>query len=696
MRDAATRLLNDRGRQAATAVLLAALALTQISALADPLRHVLFDAYERLSPRLRQSDPAVIVAIDDDSLATVSQWPWPRQLEARLIQTILAAKPAALGIDILWPEPDRTSPAAWLQGEDAVPEDLSAQLRRLPDHDLQLADALASGPVAIGIAGTRGTGARADGKLAPVRIAGEDPAPYLPQFSGLMRSLPDLDDSAAGHGLLSVDADGDGTIRRIPLISDINGRMAPGLGLETLRLAAHAVWIGLSSASGGLRGVTVGPLTIPIQRDGSVWIDFSPHDPRRFVSAADVLAGRVDPEIFSDRLVLLGVTGLGLVDLPATPLGRMPGVEVHAQFLENVMEGKLAARPVWAAAAEAASGAGFGLLLILLLPGLPPRWFGLAWAAPSLALAATGFAAWHWQRWLIDGASPIAVFSLVFLTLLSASFAQADAQRRRLRKEIEIRKIETARVDGELQAARRIQMGILPAPSNLPADPRLDLDACVMPAREVGGDLYDFFMIDENRLFFSIGDVSGKGVPASLFMAIGKTLCKSSALRGDGAIGDIVIEANAEISRDNSEMLFITLFAGVLDLSTGLAQICNAGHDAPLLLRQGELVQASAGEGGPPLCVLDGFPYPVETIRLLPGDILCLFTDGVTEAMDRDGALMGRERAEAALKALPTGGGASAALHALCGAVEDFAKGAEPADDLTVLALRWRGPVSAP
>jgi adenylate cyclase len=218
------------------------------------------------------------------------------------------------------------------------------------------------------------------------------------------------------------------------------------------------------------------------------------------------------------------------------------------------------------------------------------------------------------------------------------------------------------------------------------------LAALIVPARQIGGDLYDFFKVDGDHLFLEVGDVSGKGVPAALFMAQGKSLCKSAALRGDIDIGEIINLANAEISRDNSEMLFITMFAGILNLVTGELQFCNAGHDAPILLRSGELPQSVDGDGGPPLCIVEDFPYVTERRQLQPGDVLCMTTDGITEAMTESGALMGREKTEAVLAAMPADASAAAITDGLQAAVAEFVAGAEPSDDLTILTVRWYGP----
>jgi serine phosphatase RsbU (regulator of sigma subunit) len=223
-------------------------------------------------------------------------------------------------------------------------------------------------------------------------------------------------------------------------------------------------------------------------------------------------------------------------------------------------------------------------------------------------------------------------------------------------------------------------------------DPRFDLDALMIPARQIGGDLFDFFKMDADHLFFTVGDVSGKGMPAALFMALGKSLCKSCALRGETDIGAIIDRANREIARDNSEMLFITLFAGILNLATGELRFCNAGHDAPFLLRKGEAPHSLESVGGPPLCILEDFSWPAERFQLQPGDMLCVITDGITEAMTVAGAVMGRERAQTVLAALPSDTGPAAATRALHEAVDAYVAGAEPSDDLTILAVRWRGP----
>jgi serine phosphatase RsbU (regulator of sigma subunit) len=230
------------------------------------------------------------------------------------------------------------------------------------------------------------------------------------------------------------------------------------------------------------------------------------------------------------------------------------------------------------------------------------------------------------------------------------------------------------------------------------ADPRIDLAARMETAREVGGDLYDFFPLPDDRLFFLIGDVAGKGLSASMFMAVSKALYKSTVLRTDGdSIGEHMRVANAEVSRDNSEFLFVTAFAGILDLETGLLAYCNAGHENPWVIGPGpgELARLEQG-GGPPLCARDNHPYSAASVRLRAGQVLCLVTDGVTEGENPVAEFYGTARLEALLARVDPGRAKpSEVVDAVCTDLAAFVGAAERSDDLTLLVLRWNGPLAA-
>jgi serine phosphatase RsbU (regulator of sigma subunit) len=199
-------------------------------------------------------------------------------------------------------------------------------------------------------------------------------------------------------------------------------------------------------------------------------------------------------------------------------------------------------------------------------------------------------------------------------------------------------------------------------------------------------------MLDAEHLFFLVGDVSGKGLPASIFMAVSKALCKSTALRRGRRIDELLREANAEISRENPESLFVTVFAGILDVLSGRLEYCSAGHEPPFVLApHGEIARLEEG-GGPPLCVLDGFSYVAAEHRMSRGGIVCVVSDGVTEAMNPAGELYGAGRLRQALEQGRNAENPAALVNVIRADVAQFVGGAEAADDLTLLVLRWNGP----
>jgi CHASE2 domain-containing sensor protein len=660
------------------------------------LRAALFDSYQILSPRDRVSAPAVIVDIDEASLKRHGQWPWPRSLVAQLVERIHAAQPAAVGLDLLMPEPDRSSPCAVARLVPGISADLIERMCALPGNDAQLASQLRQARAALSVAGVdRPTD---DRLLAPAHVArGGDPGPLLPQFAGALSSLAELHEAAAGRALVSADSD-QGVVRTVPLAARIGGSILPSLPIEMLRLASGSPAFSIERSGRRIVGIGVGDLFVPTQADARLWVHYGFHLSDRYIPATMLLEGKVAPERLKNRLVLVGVSGLGLVDFPMTALGeRVPGVEVHAQVLESMFDGTTLLRPAWAPWAELAASLLLGAALVFGITRANSMLVVLLVLLTVVTLGASGLALFTHRHLLIDAAMPALVLVLMFGGMLAYELMRGQVERRALESTLRDQREAAARTAGEVAAARRIQLGMVPdARAVFAAEPRLDIAAHMEPAREVGGDLYDCFMLDVHRVFFMVGDVCGKGIPASLFMATSKTLCKSVALRAGADLGDVMREANREICRDNSELLFVTVFAGILDLRTGSLWHASAGHERPWLTAPGQEPQVLDSEGGPPLGIDDTAEFPVSHRMLAADQSLCVCSDGVSEAANAAGDFFGRDRMVSALAALTTEPDADAMLRGLVREVDRFAGGAERSDDVTVMVLRWRGPLDAP
>ena len=272
---------------------------------------------------------------------------------------------------------------------------------------------------------------------------------------------------------------------------------------------------------------------------------------------------------------------------------------------------------------------------------------------------------------------------------LAASFNEMT---RRLNESIEHLKETTAakeRIESELQIAHEIQMSMLPKIfPPFPDRSEFDIFAALVPAKEVGGDLYDFFFVDDDHLCFAVGDVSGKGVPASLFMAVTKTLFRATA-GGGGTPGEILARLNADICRDNESCMFVTFFCGILDIRTGQIDYSNGGHNLPYYLGRAG-VSPLENSGGPCLGLMEVSPYTSGRMVLHPGEALLLYTDGVTEAMDLSKTLYSDERLEQFLE-VNRSSAPRQIIGDLISDVSRFTGAAPQSDDITVLALRYFG-----
>ncbi|MFT3727018.1 MAG: adenylate/guanylate cyclase domain-containing protein [Terricaulis sp.] len=365
------------------------------------LRALAFDAYQHISPALPMpTSPIRVVQIDESSLARIGQWPWPRSTMAQLTQKLADAGAAAIVFDVLFPEPDRTSPEQIIA---TVPADRRDALRRAlgnsASHDAQFADVIGHTPSVLAASLHDQRTADVFPMRAGLATAGDDPKQFLRALPGVTSNLPILTDAAHGIGFVNWIPDSDQIVRRVPLLLRQDDQIAPALSLEALRLAvgASTYVVRASNASGtnafgahtGISDIKIGPLVVPTDAEGEMWLHFRPWDVKEDIPAWQVLAGGASPDAFRGTIVLIGSSAPGLMDLRATPLdSSIPGVEIHRQALEQIVGQRFLTRPDFARGVEFLTALFAIAVLAIAAPRLGP--FGNAAVGFVLVAAVWG------------------------------------------------------------------------------------------------------------------------------------------------------------------------------------------------------------------------------------------------------------------------------------------------------------------
>ena len=417
---------------------------------ADPffvsaLRMIAFDHFQRLDPpKYDPTLPIRIVDIDEASLAKIGQWPWPRTTVRDLLAQLAADGAAVVAFDILFAEPDRTSLEAILQQlPAAAAAAVTAAMAGQPSNDQQFAAELKTTPSVLSIVLGQGT-ATTLGAKAGFAFAGDDPRPFLQEFNVASQSLPQFEEAAHGVGAFNWVADRDQIVRRVALMFRLNDSFVPALAAEALRVAqgASTYVLKASNASGetafgqstGLNHIRIGDITVPTDAGGGVYFKFRHYNNAEYIPAWKVLAGQVSPDEIDGKIILVGTSAPGLLDVRATPVdAAVPGIDIHAQVLEHLLTGTFLQRPDYALALEEFVVLVLGIMLAVLLPRVSAKASG-AIGLLSIALVLLGaWAIFRYGNVFLDPSYPALVLGVMTAAITLYTYNTAEAQRAHIR-----------------------------------------------------------------------------------------------------------------------------------------------------------------------------------------------------------------------------------------------------------------------
>ena len=592
-----------------------------------------FDLYQKVFAEKKNSD-VVIIDIDEKSLGKFGQFPWNRIVFAEILDKINESNPKAIGFDIFFTEKDKQSPDAIIKSYGLIPADI-AELQNLKSPDNIFAEKLKESKSIIAVLGSNVPSHSNYDRKAKARFLskGGEPKQFTYSYPYSIGSLEVLEKNVKGLGSISFLDQLDGIIRSLPLIVQFNKKMYPTMGLEMVRVGSKQKNIYVELNEVGIQRISARPHKIDSDPNGIIWIKYKKSDKNQYISAGDVYDGKFQTDFFKDKYVLIGASAQGLFDLVKTPLGvTIPGVEVHANVIENILDQSYLVRNPNTYIFELLFSIIVALITFILSQKVKPKLSLSIFFGNIFAIIIIGFSIYKFRSELVDMSYPIFIVTVTFLTGLYFRFIEENKiALDNLQKEAKLLK--------ERELAAGVQKSLFPDISKF----ENFIFAKNVPARDVSGDYFDVVRSTPEEYFFTLADVSGKGVKAGMYMAKASSIFRTLT-NLKFPLEKVVFGVNNELVEAKFKGMFVTAVFGKLNIKTGELVFINAGHESILTFDQNKNYEYIKSEM-PPIGIVKYFTESMvkSTTMNLKDKTFVVYTDGVTEGYLKNGEELGAE-----------------------------------------------------
>ncbi len=592
-----------------------------------------FDLYQKVFAEKKNSD-VVIIDIDEKSLGKFGQFPWNRIVFAEILDKINASNPKAIGFDIFFTEKDKQSPDELIKSYGLIPADI-AELQNLKSPDDIFAEKLNVSKSVIAVLGSNVPSHSNYDRKAKARFLskGGDPKQFTYSYPYSIGSLEVLEKNVKGLGSISFLDQLDGIIRSLPLVVQFNKKIYPTMGLEMVRVGSKQKNIYVELNEVGIQRISARPHKIDSDPNGIVWIKYKKSDKDQYISAGDVYDGKFQTDFFKDKYVLIGASAQGLFDLVKTPLGvTIPGVEVHANVIENILDQSYLVRNPNTYIFELLFSIIVALITFILSQKVKPKLSLSIFFGNILAIIIIGFSIYKFRSELVDMSYPIFIVTVTFLTGLYFRFIEENKiALDNLQKEAKLLK--------ERELAAGVQKSLFPDISKF----ENFIFARNVPARDVSGDYFDVVRSTPEEYFFTLADVSGKGVKAGMYMAKASSIFRTLT-NLKFPLEKVVFGVNNELVEAKFKGMFVTAVFGKLNIKTGELVFINAGHESILTFDQNKNYEYIKSEM-PPIGIVKYFTESMvkSNTMNLKDKTFVVYTDGVTEGYLKNGEELGAE-----------------------------------------------------
>ena len=603
-----------------------------------------FDMYQKVFPLKKNDSDVIIIDIDEKSLSKFGQFPWNRSIFAKIIENVDSTNPKAIGFDVFFSEKDKQSPEEIIKSYNILANDVINYLINIKGHDERFRQQLENSKSVLAVLGSNVSSHGSYNRKAKARFLskGGDPNQFTYNYPYSIGSLEKLEKSAKGLGSISFLDQTDGIIRSLPLIVRFNKKIYPTIGLEMVRVGENQKNLYVELDEVGVKRISVRPHKVLTDPNGILWIRYKESQKQQYISASSVFEGKFDKSRFENKFVLIGASAQGLFDLVKTPLGvTIPGVEVHANVIENILDQTYLIRNPNIYVFELLFSIILVCITFLLSQKIKPKYSLSIFFISLIIIIMIGFSFFTFRSQLIDISYPIFMLLVTFLTGLYFRFIEENKiALENLKKEAKLLK--------ERELAGDVQKSLFPDISKY----ENFIYARNIPARDVSGDYFDVISVGKDEYYFTLADVSGKGVKAGMYMAKASSTFRTLS-NLSYPLEKVVYLVNNEIVEAKFKGMFVTAVFGKINVKTGDVTFINAGHESIMVVDSDKNFEFIKSEL-PPIGIIKYFAESMVKSKTmnLNDKTFVVYTDGVTEGYLKNGQELGAEGVERIVKNL--------------------------------------------
>jgi adenylate cyclase len=598
------------------------------------IENISYDAYQSLFIEKNNFEEVVIIDIDEKSIGEIGQFPWRRDVFADLIQKLNQYGVSVITFDVFFSEEDKQNPKKIL-------EEFNIKNDTVFDSDQKFLESIKSSKVILPILGDISMYNKDNSSKPKTNIIskGGDPSNYIYSFKNKITSLEKFNNAAKGVGTISYLDSSDAILRSVPLFLKIGNDIWPALSLETLRVLHGHKNILINSDQTGINLIKTRKYQIEPDRNAIVYINYKQFDKENYISAVDVLNLKINENKLRDKIAIIGSSAQGIFDFVKIPNGKViPGVETHAHLIENIINNDFIVKNTYTTIAENLLLV-TSLILALIIPNrILPKFSIVFFAGLVFILLSSSVIAYQFN-YFVDVFYIILSSSLLFLTTLYFRYLREnEIALDNEKKQIILKQ--------EREIAGEVQKKLFP---EVFEDSKL-IYAKNIPARDVSGDYYDYIRVNDNEIYFTLADVSGKGIKAGMLMANASSVFRSLA-KLEKPVSTISRYVNNQVSDSSYQGMFITAVIGKINIQKKEIEYINHGHEPIMIFDKDynfEYIKSSL----PPLGIMkfNDDSFFKTSIKNIKDKTLLIYTDGVTEGYLKNDEELGAKGFESLIK----------------------------------------------